>query len=50
MGRRDNLKQNEKEEIWLFQDLSFSIRMGERHGIKGATGSGKTLLMRLKKS
>ncbi|MEZ4535605.1 MAG: ATP-binding cassette domain-containing protein [Cyanobacteriota/Melainabacteria group bacterium] len=46
IGRRDNLKQNEKEEIWLFQDLSFSIGMGERHGIKGATGSGKTLLMR----
>lgn len=46
IGRRDYLKQNEKEELWLFQDLSISIGMGERHGIKGATGSGKTLLMR----
>lgn len=46
IGRKDNLKQNEKEAIWLFQDLSITIGMGERHGIKGATGSGKTLLMR----
>lgn len=31
---------------WLFQNLSFSMTAGEKIGVSGATGSGKTLFLR----
>lgn len=38
---------SEKQDRWLFQDLSFSIDPGMVLHIKGANGSGKTTLLRI---
>jgi ATP-binding cassette, subfamily B, multidrug efflux pump len=38
---------NEGEPNWVLKDISFEVRPGERIGIVGATGSGKTTLINL---
>uniref|UniRef100_A0A7C4YEY6 ABC transporter ATP-binding protein n=1 Tax=candidate division WOR-3 bacterium TaxID=2052148 RepID=A0A7C4YEY6_UNCW3 len=35
------------EDEWILKDVSFSVKKGERIGIVGYTGSGKTTLMKL---
>lgn len=35
------------EDEWILKDISFSVRKGEKIGIVGYTGSGKTTLMKL---
>src|SRR5205807_8450806 len=35
------------ETNWVLRDISFEVRPGERVGIVGATGSGKTTLINL---
>jgi ATP-binding cassette, subfamily B, multidrug efflux pump len=37
----------ESSEDWVLRDISFDVRPGERVGIVGATGSGKTTLINL---
>ena len=41
LGRRDS-----KSPAWLIRDVSFVINPGERLAIVGATGAGKTVLLR----
>ncbi len=41
IGRRDL-----KGENWLFRDVSFAINLGQRLALLGATGAGKTVLLR----
>src|SRR4029079_15394187 len=36
-----------REPDWVLRDVSFDVRPGERVGIVGATGSGKTTLINL---
>jgi ATP-binding cassette subfamily B multidrug efflux pump len=36
-----------EDENWVLRDISFDVRPGERVGIVGATGSGKTTLINL---
>ena len=38
---------SEKQDRWLFKDISFSIEPGHILHIKGANGSGKTTLLRI---
>jgi ATP-binding cassette subfamily B protein len=35
------------EPVWVLRDVSFEVRPGERVGVVGATGSGKTTLINL---
>jgi len=37
----------EKNDRWLFQDISFALEPGELLHIKGSNGSGKTTLLRI---
>ena len=38
---------DESDPTWVLRDVSFEVRPGERAGIVGATGSGKTTLVNL---
>ncbi len=38
---------SEKQDRWLFKDISFTIEPGHIFHIKGANGSGKTTLLRI---
>jgi len=38
---------SEKQDRWLFKDISFSIKPGQIFHIQGANGSGKTTLLRI---
>ena len=44
--RRSSVVETSKEH-WVLKDISFEVRPGERLGIVGATGSGKTTLINL---
>ena len=41
IGRRDR-----KTEDWLIRDVSFGVRFGDRLGVLGPSGAGKTVLLR----
>ena len=41
IGRRDP-----KTEAWLIRDVSFAVNSGDRLGILGPSGAGKTVLLR----
>jgi ATP-binding cassette subfamily B protein len=41
------LKEGREEPDWVLRDVSFEVKPGERLGIVGATGSGKTTLINL---
>jgi ATP-binding cassette subfamily B protein len=43
----DNVSFAYNDEDWVLKDISFDVRPGERVGIVGATGSGKTTLINL---
>jgi ATP-binding cassette subfamily B protein len=43
----DNVSFAYNDEDWVLEDISFDVRPGERVGIVGATGSGKTTLINL---
>ena len=38
---------SEKQDRWLFKDISFSVKPGQIFHIQGANGSGKTTLLRI---
>jgi len=44
---RPRVSGTEVEEDWVLRDVSFEVRPGERIGIVGATGSGKTTMINL---
>jgi ATP-binding cassette subfamily B protein len=45
--RFDNVSFAYNDEHWVLQDVTFDVKPGERVGIVGATGSGKTTLINL---
>lgn len=42
----ENVGRLSRDGTWLLRDVSLSVRGGERWGVSGPTGSGKTLLLR----
>jgi ATP-binding cassette subfamily B protein len=44
---RPSRAEDDHDDSWVLRDVSFEVRPGERIGIVGATGSGKTTLINL---